>query len=155
MKKFAFLFTIALVTISCKNKNENKSSVEEPNALQTEKPKTMLEIGCYSYDQGDNHIVFEITGIEDSITGNLRYSLSEKDANTGTFIGHTEGDKLIGTYTFMSEGSISDREVAFMVKDQQLIEGFGPLNNSGTGFVDKNTILYSSKMPLSKTDCTP
>ena len=63
------------------------------------------------------------------------------------------GDKLIGTYTFDSEGKSSSREVAYELKDNQLIEGYGDLDDSGTKFKDVNTIKYTSTTPLLKVDC--
>ncbi|MDD7886099.1 hypothetical protein [Flavivirga sp. 57AJ16] len=67
--------------------------------------------------------------------------------------GKLNGDTLFGEYTFMSEGIESKREVAFLIKDHQLIEGYGELNEDRTAFVDKNNISYTSTMPLTKTDC--
>lgn len=55
----------------------------------------------------------------------------------------------------MSEGTESKREVAFRVKDNQLIEGYGPMNENGDAFTDKSSIAYSANMPLKKTDCNP
>src|SRR5690606_41367916 len=98
-------------------------------------------------------INMEITGIQNRVTGNLTYSLDGKDRNSGVFTGDLNGDKLIAEYTFMSEGIESKREVAFLVKVDQLIEGYGELNEAGTVFVDKNNISYTSTMPLTKTDC--
>ena len=85
--------------------------------------------------------------------GNLSYALDGKDANNGNFTGTLNGNKLIGNYTFHSEGRKSTREVAFMVKGKQLIEGYGPLNETGTKFKDKEAIQYTSEMPLKKTAC--
>ncbi|KKN46648.1 hypothetical protein LCGC14_0671010 [marine sediment metagenome] len=84
---------------------------------------------------------------------NLTYALAEKDKNTGTYKGEFNDGKLIGTYTFQSEGVESKRQVAFMLSDDQLIEGYGELNEDGSLFKDVNTVNYSSTMPLSKTDC--
>ena len=86
--------------------------------------------------------------------GNLNYAFKEKDANTGTFSGVLKDSVLIGNYSFMSEGMVSSREVAFLVKENQLIEGFGELDETGTGFKDKDNISFSSSMPLTKTECS-
>ncbi len=43
--------------------------------------------------------------------------------------------------------------MAFWVKDNQLIEGYGDLNEDGTKFTDVNTIKYTSTMPLTKVEC--
>lgn len=138
---------------SCKNNKESKGSAEGTNPIVAEKPASLLQTGCYAYNADNNAINFEITGVGDEFTGTLTYTLDEKDTNKGTFKGQLSDDKLFGIYTFMSEGVESTREVAFMLKDNQLIEGYGELNESGNAFKDKNSISYTSTMPLTKTDC--
>ncbi len=132
--------------MGCKNKDEKK--VDMDDVIPT------LQLGCYIYDFGNNIITFEITGMDDGVSGKLAYALDGKDSNRGTFKGQLSGDKLFGLYTFMSEGIESTRELAFMIKGNKLIEGYGPLNTSGTAFEDRNKIVYSSTLPLTKTDCT-
>ena len=149
------LLTFALVTIvSCKNntKTENPSVTEENTVLETTREST-LETGCYYYKGDGNNIKMEITEVNENVTGDLNIAYAEKDANQGKFVGTLNGDKLIGTYTFNSEGTKSSREMAFLVKDNQLIEGYGDLNEDGTKFKDVNTIEYTSSMPLTKVDC--
>lgn len=154
MKKLVLL-TFAFVTVvSCKNntKTENQSVTEKNTGRETSQ-KSTLEIGCYDYKSDGNIITMEITEVNENVKGDLNISYSEKDANQGEFVGTLNGDKLIGTYTFNSEGIKSSREIAFLVKDNQLIEGFGDLNDDGTKFKDVNTIKYTSTMPLTKVDC--
>jgi len=115
--------------------------------------KSALEMGCYSYHGNGNAIDLEITGLNNGVSGKLMYALDGKDRNSGTFSGRLNGDKLLGTYTFISEGIESMREVAFLIKDNQLIEGYGELNENGTTFVDRSNLSYTSTMPLTKTDC--
>lgn len=134
---FAFVFTVA-----CKNNSE--SGVEQ---------NSILEIGCYGYENDGDEIKMEITEINDKITGNLDIFYAEKDANQGKFVGTLQDDKLIGVYTFNSEGITSSRKMAFLVQDNQLIEGYGDLNEEATKFKDVNKIKYTSDMPLSKMDC--
>lgn len=154
MKKLIILSFITLAISSCKDNDENKKSTDDETQSITEKESTSsLETGCYSYNDGKSIINFEITKTGNQINGNLTYELDEKDSNKGTFTGNTSNDKLFGIYTFESEGVESSREVAFMIKDNLLIEGYGELNESGNAFKDKKTIKYLSKMPLKKTDC--
>lgn len=115
--------------------------------------KVNLEKGCYTYNSDGSSISFEITEIGNSIRGNLEYSLSGKDRNSGIFKGNLIGDKLTGAYTFMSEGIQSTREVAFLVKEDRLIEGYGELNNEGIAFRNRDNVSYTSTMPLIKGEC--
>ena len=146
MKKTIILLASVFVLLNCKNRDEKKENVDGTTFI--------LEIGCYTYNFGNNSITFEITGLDDGVSGNLADALEGKDSNRGTFKGQLSGDKLFGLYTFISEGTESNRELAFMMKESKLIEGYGPLNASGTAFEDKSKIVYSATMPLIKTDCT-
>lgn len=156
MKKLLFTCLALSVLASCKTKEkqeENETQPEVPVAVEEKAPA--LALGCYTYDDNGNHIVLEITEMNGTVLGNLDYALKEKDANQGTFSGVLKDSVLIGSYTFMSEGTESTREVAFLVKEGRLIEGFGALDETGTAFQDPTSLSFSSSMPLSKTDCEP
>ena len=153
MKKILILFLVSTLAVSCKNKDSKEDTTKESKETIVETPTTLIQIGCYEYNKDGNQILFEITEVNNTVEGTINYVLAEKDANTGTFSGTLTDDKLIGIYTFSSEGTESSREVAFLIKDGQLIEGFGELNETGNAFKNKNNISYTSTMPLIKTDC--
>ena len=155
MKKLALLTFVLVTMIACKNdrKSDNQTVIEEENSVMETTPKPTLETGCYEYNSNSNNIKMEITEVNEKVMGNLNIAYAEKDANQGKFVGTLNGDKLIGTYTFNSEGTESSREMAFLVKGEQLIEGYGDLNEDGTKFKDVNTVKYTSTMPLTKVDC--
>lgn len=156
MKKSALLSFVLIALVACKKdtKKENSSVTKEEITLQETSKKITLETGCYEFNSNGNNIKMKITDLNEKVTGELTISYVEKDASKGKFVGQLNGDKLIGTYTFKSEGTESAREVAFMVKNNQLVEGYGDLNEDGTKFRDVNTIKYTSTMPLSKVDCS-
>ena len=157
MKKIIVALLLITAFVSCKpkeKKEEDKTSEETKEEVIEVASPPSLQVGCYSYDENGSKVVLEITEINDSIMGNLNYAFKEKDANTGTFSGVLKDSVLIGNYSFMSEGMVSSREVAFLVKENQLIEGFGELDETGTGFKDKDNISFSSSMPLTKTECS-
>lgn len=154
MKKTIILLLLTLSLVSCKNiKEKEQITVEEKEITKPNTSASLLEIGCYVYKNSNNTIILEITNLDNGVTANLTYALDRKDRNTGTLSAKLQNDKLFGIYTFTSEGVESKREVAFLVKNSQLIEGYGTLNEDGTAFSDKNTINYTSTMPLSKTNC--
>ena len=155
MKKTLFLTAIFFSLIACRNhtKLENQDVTKDENTLNGTSKAMTLEIGCYAYDSNGSIIKMEITQTNEVVLGNLNIAYAEKDANQGKFAGTLEGDKLIGTYTFQSEGTESTREIAFLVKNNQLIEGYGELIENGTKFKDVSTINYTSKMPLTRVDC--
>lgn len=146
---FAFL---AVSLFSCKNK-EGKPKAATVQETVEEAVMPTIEKGCYSYNENGSMVNLEITKNDNPVAGNLTYALAEKDKNTGTFSGEFKDGKLLATYTFQSEGMESKRQVAFMLKDNQLVEGYGALNEEGTMFIAVDSINYSSTMPLTKTDC--
>lgn len=155
MKNLFLAMFLGLAIVSCKEKKaETNNSDESQTTDSPEKMSSTLRKGCYMYDANGNSINLEITENGNPVVGKLTYALSGKDKNTGTFKGRLEDDKLTGQYTFQSEGTESSREVAFMVKGEKLVEGYGELTDEGTAFKDPNSIKYSSTMPLVKADCT-
>ncbi len=157
MNKVIKIYTLCflLFCFACKNntQTEDKSVTKEEKPVKESTDMPILDTGCYAYNENGNHIKMEITKIDENVTGNLNMAYAEKDANQGTFVGKLKGDKLIGIYTYHAEGKESSREIAFLVKDNRLIEGYGELNDNGTKFKDVNAIKYSSTMPLTKVDC--
>ena len=153
MKNIALLLVILFSAIQCKNKEAEK--VENPKIETPVVNEIKLNNDCYVYDANGSKIILEITNSTNEISGNLDYQLKEKDSNKGTFKGTLTNDILLLNYIFQSEGKESSREIAFKVKDNQLIEGFGEIVTEGTNakFKDVKTLDFSSTMPLTKTDC--
>lgn len=155
MKKVLVILFALVTLIACTNSatTENETVTKEEHTGVDTTQKRTLQTGCYIYEKDGNNIQMHITKINEHVTADLTISYAEKDKNQGKFVGTLHGDKLIGIYTFTSEGTESSREIAFLVKDKQLIEGYGAQNENGTAFKDKNTIEYTSTMPLTKMDC--
>ena len=151
MKKSIIIAMVTTLLWNCKEKKSESKDQIEVMQTQIEAPK--LEKGCYRYDKNNNIILFQVEKTTDPVSGNLMYQLDGKDKNTGTFEGTVTEERLIGTYTFRSEGKESTREVAFQIKEGKLIEGYGPLNEEGTAFKSYDSIQFSSTMPLTKTKC--
>ncbi|WP_276166654.1 META domain-containing protein [Zobellia alginiliquefaciens] len=128
--------------------------VENGSANASANTSDSLQPGCYGFSDTNNSLAFNITEVKgNKVKGELNYVLHEKDANTGHFSGKVEDNKLIGDYTFQSEGKKSIREVAFMIKDNALIEGYGPMDETGTKFKDRSVITFTSTYPLIMGDC--
>lgn len=153
-KKLMLLTFVSVALFNCKNKEQKPNDVITEEIIVEEVAMApTLEKGCYMYNENGSMINMEITKADNPVEGNLTYAFAEKDKNTGTFKGEFNDGKLVGNYTFQSEGKESTRQVAFMLKDNQLIEGYGELNENGTMFKDVNSVNYSSTMPMTKTDC--
>lgn len=153
MKTSIIILLVAISLVSCKNNTEKQQVTLKNKEAKNTTTTSLLKMGCYAYNNNNNTITFEIINLDHGITGKLTYALDGKDSNSGTFNGKLHNNKLFGTYTFLSEGIESKRDVAFLVENNQLIEGYGELNKEGTAFVDKNNIKYTSIMPLTKVNC--
>ena len=150
MKK-QILFSIVLVTlfISCK-----KETTTTPTAV-IEKPKQSVpEDEYYVYDLKGSKIELQVFyfGYSDSVSGTLNFAFAEKDSNYGDIVGKVTNGILIADYAFQSEGTESVRQVAFKLKDDKAILGYGEMTPEGTHFKDVTKIKFDSGVPLTKVD---
>ena len=82
---------------------------------------------CYLSADGRDTVSLSYEQKGDTISGRLRYKNYEKDSSAGTVTGEVRGDTLVLEYTFQSEGMTSISQLAFLKKDEQLVQGFGPI----------------------------
>ena len=150
------VFILLIGIVSCKeaSKKVKKTDNEETTTLKKEKPKG-LQKGCYVYNTNRSTISLQVTKLEDSVSGILLYALAEKDKNTGRFTGTLNNNILLANYTFESEGKKSMRQIAFKVKNDTLIEGYGETTIQGNTrvFEDTSALEFTSSFPLVKRDC--
>jgi hypothetical protein len=111
---------------------------------------------CYSFIKDKDSITLKLVLTDSLVAGNLNYSFFEKDQNAGSIEGRLTGDTIIAEYTFMSEGLQSAREVAFLRKGNNLLEGFGAVQdiNGKTVFKDRTTLVFDTVNVLQKVDCS-
>ena len=154
MKKlFLLLFTSLAIFTACQN-----NKVEQRSA-NSEEPDTNIvpasEQFCYQYIKNKDTATMTMMSSGPITTGELKYNLYEKDKNTGIFEGELRGDTLIAEYTFNSEGKESVRQVAFLKKGNQLVEGFGEVEekNGKMMFKDKSKLTFGDSMIFNKIDC--
>lgn len=150
-KTFLILVVISSVVLSCK-RGENAIVVKDDST--TSKEETTLR-ECYDYTNGKDTIQAKIIIQSGKVTGDLTYQLFEKDSNTGTIVGSVKGDTLLAEYTFMSEGTSSNREVVFLRKGNKLIEGYGDMeeNDGVMAFKDKSLLNFDGKTILNLKPC--
>lgn len=145
------LIHLAFLTMlfsACTNPS-NKNAITEPETKINE-PAT-----CYTYANNNDYVLMRITIIDNLVSGDLVYEYFEKDKNSGKINGAMKGDTLFAEYTFMSEGVTSIREVSFIKSGNEWREGYGEVSEQSgkVVFADKKKIAFSSKIPLTKTDC--
>ena len=148
-KQIIVSFSIVLLLTACKKVDV---VVFGKSASDKEKSNKVIK-ECYSYEKDGTSISMQIETTGEDVLGAMVYNLAEKDKNAGLLKGKWEKNILLLDYTFLSEGTESTRQVAFALKDGQLIEGYGEMNEDGTEFKDISTLKFTSSMPLSKINC--
>ena len=103
----------------------------------------------------ENNKVNRLNQLAEVISGNLLYSLYEKDRNQGTLTGTLKGDLLVADYTFLSEGVTSVRQVAFKRKGNGWVEGYGDVitRNDTVSFQNIDSLRFNNSFELGKVAC--
>lgn len=154
MKKVIIASVVLMgIFISCKKekKEEMVPVVTEPVVVEA----TISE-ECYQGVLKKDTISMSLNLKGNQISsGKLSYKFFEKDRNQGTLIGELRGDTLIADYTFMSEGTTSVRQVAFLKKGNAYVEGYGDIIEDNGKVIFKNIkqLNFDSKTILSKVAC--
>lgn len=151
MKKVYLSSILALTFLSCNNSKKLNSD------NSTDTVKIMIpDNSCYAAVISDNDgALLKLEVFPNVVTGILKYNFAEKDSNEGTIEGKIVGDKIYADYTFLSEGTTSVREVAFLVDGNKIIEGSGEMveSNGKMIFKDKKKITYKNGITFSTIDC--
>lgn len=109
---------------------------------------------CYLFATSKDSVYIKVNANNNIVDGELSYNYFEKDKNAGTFKGQMNGDTLYLNYQFMSEGTQSEREVAFIKTKDGLVEGYGEMDSeTGTKFKDKSQIKFTNTNLLSIVKC--
>lgn len=153
MKKSILLLTvIAGCLAACQTKTPEQKIDSLANQPDTVAAKSRV---CYASFKSKDTITLSYTVAGNAIAGKLNYAIFEKDKNTGTIAGLIKGDTIIADYTFMSEGRTSVRQVVFLKKGDQLLEGYGPTEEKDGKIVFTNPggLKYVDALSLKLTDC--
>lgn len=158
MKKINYIsaaIILGTVFLSC---NSNSTLQKNSNSTQQELKKPSVDTNstiCYSLENGKDTVLMKLKIDNGQVSGDLKYHYYEKDKNTGTLKGQMNGDTLFATYTFMSEGKESVRQIVFLKKGDEMTEGHGNVNyvTGEPDFTDKSAIKFDNKFVLKKTGC--
>ena len=140
------LFVAAILLTGCSGGKKQSSETSSEGGPQP---------GCYAFHEGGSSIELQLEVAGNAVSGNLVYSLEEKDKNTGTIQGTVKGNTVDVYYTFTSEGVNSVREVIFQWVDNSLVEGIGEhIERNDTSFyADKKKVTFTdSKVALKKCE---
>lgn len=148
-KIFFIVFTTVSIFTSCNNNSTQTSNAEKTTpGNQTNH--------CYVFTSHTDSVFMKINIADDLVTGNLTYKLFQKDQNIGTLQGTIKGDTLIADYKFMSEGTESVREVAFLKQGNDFVEGYGDVEekNGKMLFKNRSTLNFNNQIILKHIKCT-
>jgi len=154
MKKLLSILTIAAVfMVACESKTTTSTTTDSTMNSSTETQTGSAQ--CFQYIKNRDTADLTLNIEDEKVTGSLSYNLFEKDKNNGVIAGIVKGDTIIADYTFQSEGTTSIRQVAWLKQNDQLIEGFGDVEEVDGKINFKNTrkLTFGKAMIFSKTDC--
>jgi hypothetical protein len=158
--KFSILsIFILLLTSSCEKKIESMNTSSTPSdslTIKTHKPiESSVVQTCFMGTNSKDSVFISLENNLGTIIGKLWYKNFEKDNSFGDVIGNKNGDTLKLNYTFQSEGKTSEREIFFIYKDGNLIEGIGDYKEDGNRsfYSDDRKIKYSGGITLNPVDC--
>lgn len=152
---FPALLIASALFASCQGGTSKKTQAKIDSTIVTNTETKLDSTTCYQYIKNRDTAILSINQKDNRITGNLGYNLYEKDKNAGTIKGVVRGDTVIVDYTFQSEGRKSVREVAWLKKGDQLIEGFGDVEelNGKMKFKDVSKLKFDSGLIFTETAC--
>jgi hypothetical protein len=148
--KYIFYSLIAgSMMAACNDRPGEKPAGE--TIVEVDKPA----IECYVGNSGKDSVMISLERNEDGVSGNLSYKFFEKDSNHGSIVGSFHDDTLLANYNFAAEGSNSVRQVAFLKKDNQLLEGYGEMEEKEgiLKFKSPASLSFGKGFILVKTDC--
>ncbi|MPR35893.1 hypothetical protein [Salmonirosea aquatica] len=149
--KYPLLLATLLLTAACTSeKTDQTDTSQESEAVEAAESST-----CYAAILGQDTLSLRVERMSDDVTGDLAYNFYEKDDNEGTIEGKMHGDTLLADYTFMSEGTESVRQVAFLKKGDGFVEGYGDMEDQNGKMVFKNTAAldFGSNSVFKKVPC--
>ena len=149
-----FIYGMLFTLVSCQPKATAEIEIQSDTVAITEEPKIVIPGECYLSVIGKDSILMQVVVEKNSVGGHLHYRFSEKDKSGGKLFGYMKGDTLIADYKFMSEGMESEREVAFIHRGDQLVEGYGDSvdKNGRMVFKDLSALKFEGQ-PMQKVNC--
>ncbi len=161
MKNLILSALMILTAVSCEKKTTETVDIQTttPDSITVPESNEPVESStlqtCYMEATGKDTLFVSLDDNLGTITGKMRYKNFEKDSSIGDLIGTQNGDTLMLNYTFEAEGTTSEREIYFLRKDGNLIEGIGEhKTESNKDFYANPAQLKYEGHTLKSIDCT-
>jgi hypothetical protein len=159
MKKYILLSSLSFFLMNCNKKTESPATNANNDSISDSTTAVVDTLGaksfCYVGVTGNDSVFVSIDDNLGTVTGKMRYKNSEKDSSKGELVGSKSGDTLKLTYEFASEGTTSKRDIFFIQKDGNLLEGIGNQKdeNGAMKYADEKKIAYKDGQKLETADC--
>lgn len=161
MKKLIISALILVIASSCEKKSDELVTTDQSLDSMIIVPETNEPIEsstlqtCYTEATDKDSVFVSLEDNLGTITGKMRYKNFEKDSSTGNVVGSQNGDTLKLMYTFEAEGKTSEREIYFLLKEGNIIEGIGDQKAEGnkSKYVNPGNLKYEGNT-LKQVDCT-
>lgn len=153
IKSSVYILVLIAITTACNNPKGTKVSLDNIDSVGSESTDTIRKTSvklqpCYLATIGKDSAFLKIS-VSDStqISGELHYKFRERDNTYGEFKGVRRNDTLTIDYDYLAEGVKSVREITFLVRDEQIIEGIGDYKeeNRKQVYQNKAQIDYTGK----------
>ena len=161
MKNLILSALMILTAVSCEKKTTETVDMQTttPDSITVPESNEPVESStlqtCYMEVNGQDTLFVSLDDNLGTITGKMRYKNFEKDSSFGDVMGTQNGDTIKLNYTFEAEGTTSDREIYFLRKDGNLIEGIGEHIAEGSrDFYANPAQLKYEGHTLKSIDCT-
>lgn len=153
MKKLFFALSVSLAFLVACQSNQSNENTADSAGLDTNINAPAQY--CYLYVKDKDTAKITLMSSGTITTGELSYHLFEKDKSDGIFEGENHGDTLLAEYTFNAEGRESVRQVAFLKKGDQLLEGYADVveKDGKTQFKNKNELVFGKGLIFNKVAC--
>ncbi len=154
LKGYLIIFITCLLGPGCKNKIKTEEVAVTADTTAMENADKKEAGSCYLAITGMDSILMHIVIENTAVAGHLHYRFSEKDKSGGNLFGIMRGDTLVADYKFIAEGMESEREVAFLKRGEEFIEGYGEVEEKDGRVVFRNlsSLKFEGK-PMQLTDC--
>ena len=161
MKKIILsALVMSLTMMSCAKKTKDLVTSNDSLDSMVVVPETNEPIEssslqtCYMQATGKDSVFVFLEDNLGTIIGKMRYKNFEKDSSSGDLVGSQNGDTLKLMYTFEAEGTTSEREIYFLRKGEDIIEGIGDHITEGMKSKYENTAkLKYEGHTLNQVDC--
>ena len=151
--KIILLVVVSFTFLACKKEEKQETTDEMKSEMPQEATAASTE--CYEFVKGKDTISGTFLIQDNTVTGDLKYNLFQKDKNAGTITGTIIGDTLLADYSFISEGITSVRQIVFLRKNKTLTEGFGEIEEKENKMVlkDLKKVNFTSGIVLNEIPC--